>query len=212
MRHGPVGVVDVESAYVDSTPARRPGDASVAIQEIPMLVACLIASIFAAQDRGVEASATDYRVLEIVLLKLIDSPDFAGASTRTKIILDDMTLGPPDRLRDPRLDKEFGVELCEELRRRNPGPPVSLAAFKPRSSRILVGALGQLDDPDDLYRAYPEVKGYVQAWLPAYSEDGKTALVRLEFGPTAHGAEATYVLVKDKKNWVVKRRSVAYRK
>jgi hypothetical protein len=52
--------------------------------------------------------------------------------------------------------------------------------------------------------------GYAIAWLPAYSEDAKTALVRVYFGPTPHGATATYLLVRQNGEWTIKWRRTAY--
>jgi hypothetical protein len=37
-------------------------------------------------------------------------------------------------------------------------------------------------------------RGRVGFWAPAFSPDGRRALVRVRFGPTPHGASATYVL------------------
>lgn len=48
---------------------------------------------------------------------------------------------------------------------------------------------------------YPDAKCFVRTWLPGYSSDGTTALVRLAFGPTPHGASATYLLRRGGSQW-----------
>jgi hypothetical protein len=51
---------------------------------------------------------------------------------------------------------------------------------------------------------------YVSFWLPAYSEDGLTALVRFAFGPTPHGACGTCFLEMKGRVWQVLWRKLSY--
>ena len=53
-------------------------------------------------------------------------------------------------------------------------------------------------------------RGWIQPMLPAYSADGNRAMVRLWFGPSAHGAAATYFLKRDGEAWVVVWREFAF--
>jgi hypothetical protein len=62
----------------------------------------------------------------------------------------------------------------------------------------------------DVEMKHPDAKNYVWLLAPGYSSDGKTAIVRLSFGPTAHGATATYLLVKEKGKWKVRQRRISY--
>lgn len=48
---------------------------------------------------------------------------------------------------------------------------------------------------------YPGAVGYVRLRMPGFATDGNTALVRFVFGPTAHGATATYMLVRTEHGW-----------
>jgi hypothetical protein len=62
----------------------------------------------------------------------------------------------------------------------------------------------------ELPKEYAEVKAYAYIWLPGYSMDGSAALVRLLFGPTPHGASATYLLTKKNGAWNVTKWAFAY--
>jgi hypothetical protein len=92
--------------------------------------------------------------------------------------------------------------------------PASLADF--RSSKAAI----QIRDPyaefegslDGFFAGaywdkYPDSWRYVYAFLPGYSKDGKTAVVVFETGPSPHGAEVTYFLVKSEAGWTVKWRN-----
>jgi ankyrin repeat protein len=56
----------------------------------------------------------------------------------------------------------------------------------------------------------PGQRGWIQPMLPAYSTDGKRAMVRLWFGPSPHGAAATYFLKKGDLGWTVVWRDFAF--
>jgi hypothetical protein len=51
---------------------------------------------------------------------------------------------------------------------------------------------------------------WVQPCLPAYSQDGTTAFLRISFGPTPHGACALYLVRKRSEGWRVEWRALAY--
>jgi hypothetical protein len=59
-------------------------------------------------------------------------------------------------------------------------------------------------------KGYPDVRAMAVLWLPAYSSDGRTAVVRFSFGPTAHGATATYLLARGVGGWRVTRWAFAF--
>ncbi len=56
----------------------------------------------------------------------------------------------------------------------------------------------------------PDRKRPFQAWTPGYSKDGTLALVRLTFSWSIHGAESTYILLKEDKKWKVILRQFTY--
>ena len=55
-----------------------------------------------------------------------------------------------------------------------------------------------------------EATSYVQLWLPGYSSDGKTAVLRFAFGPSSHGASATYLMTNQGGRWIVSDYDLAY--
>jgi hypothetical protein len=169
----------------------------------------------------------DYRILEVVLTDLIDFKDFApmvGEGKRTTVVLSVLTAGSsgtggsPGFLGDDQLNGEghdetpylIPADIRADLQRRNPKEPISLAAFKPSSPSILLAELRGLRRLDGFSAKYPDARGYVVTWLPGFSKDGRAAVLRASFGPTAHGATVTYMLVKKSEHWEVVWRRVAY--
>jgi hypothetical protein len=60
-------------------------------------------------------------------------------------------------------------------------------------------------DSDD-----PERPSFARLWLPGFSNDGKQAVVIFHFGPTPHGAVATYLLEMGNGRWIVKEYGLLY--
>jgi hypothetical protein len=160
------------------------------------------------------ASKDDLQILDVVVIELSHSKVFeteTGAGKKTKIVVGDTTLGSSGFLSDNQLDGEshnrephlIASEIRNDLRRRNTKDPVSLARFAPSIPNALVSDLSGLKTGLDFERKYPEARGYVEAWLPGYSKDRQTAVLRLWYGPTSHGATATYLLVKKGGRWTV---------
>jgi hypothetical protein len=191
--------------------------------------ACLLASaIFTAipardkqtsSDDRQNLTDDDRQILEVVLLDLIDFDEFnpwPGPGKKTSIVLYQETAGLSGFLSDDQLDADSdGTNqvpgfLRADLRRRNSGEPVSLRRLKPSSPRILVGDLSGLSWFGDFETRYPQARGYVEPWLPGYSKDGETAVLRACVGPTPHGATTTYLLTKKRGRWTVVWRTVAY--
>lgn len=161
----------------------------------------------------------DRQILEVVLLDLIDFDEFSVfvKGKKAKIVLAQKTAGTSGLLSDGQLngeshDKEpylIPADLRADLRRRNPKEPVILSGFKPSSPKILLRDLSGLRR-DEFEEKYPDARGYAEAWLPGFSKDGRTAVLRAYFGPTPHGATATYLLEKRDGRWTVVWRKVAY--
>lgn len=107
---------------------------------------------------------------------------------------------------DPR---RIPADIQEDFKRRSNGPARSLRDFKPANPDILVRDLDkmfdQADDPLGAFReAYPNAWGYVWAYPPGYSGDGKSALVVFEGGPNGiHGLNWKYMLTRDRNRWLV---------
>ena len=105
---------------------------------------------------------------------------------------------------------EVTIEMREQLLARN-GGPVSLSEIKPRSARILVvpesKAVSQFGF---LTNRSSDARAWVQIQLPGYSNSRDRAVLRFNFGPTPHGAAATYFLVKQNGMWKVRWRAFAF--
>lgn len=128
-------------------------------------------------------------------------------------------------------------DAVADLEARNNGPLVTVSGttfsstrragavldgWKPSSPHVVVtdltrfrGSNARWDKPfefeEALLKVHPDAKAYTWASLPGYTADGSTALVRVSFGPTAHGAMATYLLRKDASGtWTVTWRKRAY--
>ena len=50
---------------------------------------------------------------------------------------------------------------------------------------------------------YPTARGWICAWVPGYSKDGKTAVVRAQVGPVTHVATLTAILRELNGKWIV---------
>ena len=149
------------------------------------------------------------------------SGNASGEKAKKVIVINSKTKGPSGFLSEDQLNGEFyqetwtlPVEMRSQLRDRN-SQSVSVTQLV-HGENLVVDDLSKLPK-DDIYaysdafdKKYPDAIRYISLWLPAYSQDGTQALVRFSFGPTAHGATATYLLVKENGNWIVKHHMMAY--
>jgi hypothetical protein len=164
------------------------------------------------------ASDDDCKILELVLVNLIDYDQFRRmtlASKTTKIVLESKSQGSERyvNLADDQLNREghmkepyfISPEVRENLRWRNRRKPVSLRRFVPASANVVVAGLTESDLGrfGTFRQKHPEAGGYVQAWLPGYSKDGQSAVIRAFIGPTFHSTTVTYGVAKDKGRWAV---------
>jgi len=99
-------------------------------------------------------------------------------------------------------ESKVGLELRKDLLRRNASEldlrPLNLKEW------IYVGS-------SEISRfQVSSNKSWVSVCLPGYSEEGNKAVVRIAFGPTAHGAAATFMLERQDGAWRVLWRKVAY--
>lgn len=166
-------------------------------------------------------SSTDYELIEMVIVDLLDFDEFHLITDldeeKSKVVLNEKTSRWYGFISDsqlsgeayPKKDKLVPPDISADLRRRNHEEPFSLSGFKPNDPDIIVKDWSSLNR-HDAEKKYPDARCFIETWLPGYSKDGKTAVVRLWFGPTAHGATATYLLVKQDGRWTVKWRKTVY--
>ena len=176
-----------------------------------------------------EEKKRDYAVIETCLIDLTDPKSPANKnSVKNGHVGKYVVLGPITSRSDGCLSREdlpsllegadegqkIPEEIGDELRQRNSGAPVSLADF--RSSKTVI----RIRDPyaefkesfdtlfaESYWKKYPDSWRYVYAFLPGYSKDGKTAVVVFDTGPSPHGEEVTFLLVKSEAGWKVKWRN-----
>ena len=106
------------------------------------------------------------------------------------------------------------AKLVEDLSKRN-GQAVSLRE-KRFGKRVALEDLSQFEGKYDfdywsaIRDKQPKARAYVHLWVPGYNEDQTQAVVRFSFGPTPHGATATYLLVKEDGTWRIQSHKLAY--
>jgi hypothetical protein len=137
---------------------------------------------------------------------------FGGREKKKAIVIHKESNGPSELyLSDSQLQADLSGEkwelpkdFFEKLRQRNKkAVPFSDLKF---GKTVLVGDFDKVAPANlgpDGPKEYAEAKAFAQMWLPVYSKDGKTAVVRFMFGPTPHGASATYLLNKKDGTWKV---------
>jgi hypothetical protein len=59
-------------------------------------------------------------------------------------------------------------------------------------------------------KAHPGYMAWVTLWLPGYTKDRTKCVLRLSFGPSAHGSDALYLLENRNGKWVVLHRAIIY--
>ena len=153
---------------------------------------------------------TDYELFELVALDLLDSDEFPGRKPRSTIVVGDQTRGATSGCGDVgRKDRLIPAEICTALKKRNWENPISLRNFKPSNPKVLVTDVRTAEGIIEFEGAFPDARCYVEAWLPGNSDDGMTAVLTAEIGPSMHGASATWMLVNNDGLWKVKWREVS---
>jgi hypothetical protein len=166
----------------------------------------------------------DREVLEAALLDLLDphvpeNRDFVRnrrAPRQVVLNLRSYSLGSgsssPGDLDDEEQERRLTGELGGDWRRRNSGGTASLGGYGPWDRRIvlddidrLVGASdGQFDFAGRFWAKYPGSRGYVYAYRPGYSADGRTAVVLFSVGPSPHGMTWLFLMDRTPGGWRVK--------
>lgn len=112
-------------------------------------------------------------------------------------------------------------EIREDLRRRNDGRARSLADFRPANPHIKVRDLDQIVDRaggtfffwEEIRKQFPDAWGYVQAYRPGYSRDGRIAILVFDGGPGLgdHDVNWIYSLARKGTRWEVEWRHLHIR-
>lgn len=173
------------------------------------------------------ADERDRQAVEAVLLRLLDDPEFRRSPRRaasTCIVLDNRVPAKTGFLQDPQLKSDarprsIPSALRDGLMRRG-GTPGSYESLPASWIGSAFGDRVKLADLDPYWdntlrgpsfqQDFPDAWGWVSAWLPVYTADGAHALVRAEFGPTAHGATLTAWLRRNGDAWGVEWIEYAY--
>ena len=138
-------------------------------------------------------SQDDRSLIEAALLELLKEPMTAASVARKKkIVLWNSTVQITDMPSDGKVgNHEIPGELWQSLSIRN-REPRSLNAFQPESESIIVRASDPESDDLAFLATSPDSRYWAQVALPGYSQDRRSALVVVEFGPTMHGSFARF--------------------
>jgi hypothetical protein len=165
----------------------------------------------------------DYLVLNVALSHFVSLKEVSGqrkSNGDDLIILQNKTPEKSGMLEASQLSceldgrkKSLPTGLSSSLRMRNVKATL-LKSMQTHNKKIIVDNLDKYPDGwkfwDALKKRHPRAKAYAQAWLPGYSTDSKQAVLRFWFGPNAHGATATYMLIKHKNQWKIKWHNLAF--
>lgn len=145
---------------------------------------------------------SDFRMLSVETAKkayLVDETSYFRTNDFSHQI--DVDLGPDRR-------GQITLEMRKELRRRNTRP-VSLKGHEFSSSLVLTDSKS-IPNRRSWFDPKSEFRGYAYTYLPGFSSDRTLAVIRLGFGPTPHGASATYFFEKTNSRWMLKWSKLAY--
>lgn len=176
------------------------------------LAALLVLALASGCGESAPVPATDLRDEDGILFRIVledlrrweDFRTYPSWRDNPELVVWDTTEGLSAYITTGQLSSELtdrpavSMELYNNLKARN-SRKITLNAIDLKGVRM---------GPPS--RGHPQAQGYVSFWLPAYSEDGVTALVRFGFGPTAHGACGTYFLEKRGGTWTVLWRKLSY--
>jgi hypothetical protein len=123
------------------------------------------------------------------------------------------------------IDRVTSREIVQQLRLPSGDAVYRLDEFLPRNPNVLIVDLdkefAKAKDSDDdapfrfateFERKYPDAWGYLVACRPAFSKDGKAAVVSFYAGPAYHAIVSTLLLRREGETWrVVWRYSKIYK-
>lgn len=204
----------------------------------PAQFACIVSVCIACASLLPARAATavppdrrDGQVLEALLRQLLADQKFDMTRVSTNgavIVLHARTPEKTGFLQSHQMRSDVGGHTLpsdaeRDLRRRNSRPdakPDTYEAVVASFTNLTFGAGIVVADLTDKfggrhsYRAFedvhPNARGWVEAYLPGYSNDGVHAVVRAGVGPSAHGAMVTALLEKSGETWHVKWHHIAW--
>jgi hypothetical protein len=144
-----------------------------------------------------------------------DAPPVTREAGGHQVLLHLKSSGPVGELQirgsDGGPDRPLPPDACDDLHRRN-AEQVSLAGGSFGEGVVVtdVEPFRPFLSETDYRERFPRAKGWAEASLPGYSGDGARAVLVFWFGPTAHGAKATYLLVNRGFGWEVEAFDLAY--
>ena len=173
-----------------------------------------------APPKGKVASDLDRRVLEALLLNLLADKEFPPAVTADKplVVLHRRTpeyVQPIVSVSQVSFDtgsRALPKEAWDDLIQRN---VIRLNKYSREihyegltfDPKIQVGNAFPEPEPPlqgkTFEEAFPQARAWVDAWVPGYSKDGKTAVVRANFGPAGKVATLTAILSLQGGKWLV---------
>lgn len=187
---------------------------------VVLLIACALASALSAAN-PVAPDERDRQVLQTLLLHLLAHPEFDMTNVPAQgatIILHRRTPEKTGMLQSNQIRADLGgrkklpAGIEQALRRRNSrstgfdSVEASFAELKFAAGIVvtdLTGNRGFVGSARAFEKAHPKARGWVEAYLPGYSNDGAQAVVRAWIGPTPHGASVIALLKKRGEKWVV---------
>jgi hypothetical protein len=170
-----------------------------------------------------QSANTDYELFDIVLSDVIENKDFELATGGLGVEKPQIVFCNTTRPGRGHLNWELDTwiraetvpsEIRDDLWKRNPPDKrFLLARYHPTNPDILVRNRSRIDRDLGFYSQFPKACGYVEANLPAYSRDGRTAVVRFTSGPSAHADvgyadRGRYLLRKRNGRWEIIERSI----
>jgi hypothetical protein len=172
------------------------------------------------QARGKFATDKDRLVLETLLLHMLGDDEFppAAADTKTKIVLHRRTPKEVKAIVDVmQINYETGGHVLpndawNDLKRRNVvrlAPGARLISYENLQFEPRIEIGNAFPGPESTFlgktfeEAFPAARGWLEAYIPGYSKDGKTAVVRGRIGPTEKRAMVTAILESQRGKWQV---------
>jgi len=192
-----------------------------ALRQFRHLFLICVASAFVLPVSAAPPDERDRQVLETLLLHLLADAKFDMTRVSTNgatIFLDTRTPEKTGFLMSHQIRSEIGSRKLpsdaeSDLRKRNtpadakPDTYDSVTAYYTNltfAAEIVLTNLSEISKGTrSLTDAHPKARGFLDAYLPGYSNDGTRALVRAGVKPSPHGAMLTAVLEKRGDKWRV---------
>jgi hypothetical protein len=137
-----------------------------------------------------------------------------------KLVVHRLTCDPLHRQGRGQIEADMGIRrlngaLFETLLERSKRTArANLDAFRPTGKRVLVSDIDRVPSRLGGPRVElidPQAYAFARVWLPAYADHSRRAIFRFAFGPSGHGATATFLLRRDDAGkWIVTTCSLAY--